>query len=120
MSTVTLAGKEHEVILPTRFAERKELCGAWVNNRIRGAAALVGFCVPSLNVGISFQLCDYNPYEYGAQVLDRLAAMGISDVDMVAASVSIFNALSEGLYPTDPEVVAAVDFTGRSAGDPTT
>ena len=116
-TTVSLFGKAHPLEMPRRFAERQELVSAWVNNKMRGSAALIGVCVPSLDLGPSLVMCDFNVYEYGAQCLDVLKSRGLADVEIMAAAVPMFNALAEGLFPSAVEVDKSVDFTNqREAG----
>jgi hypothetical protein len=132
---VTLKGVEHEVVLP-RFADRRDLVYAMHNHGLRGSAAAIGRCVPSLTVErenpktgkaeqvplvqLEFKAFGYDALEYGAAVWEQLAAHRIRDREIVLAGRVLLAALSDGLFPSDVEVDAAEGFSSPSAGGSTT
>lgn len=116
--TTTLRGIEHAVVLPRRHAERRELASTWANANLRGAAAILAYTVPGLELlrsptnlnGFSPQTYKFDWYEFGADVLERLLADGHDEDDVLKASVPIFNAIAVMLSPSQAEMDEARDF----------
>lgn len=116
---VTLGGEEHEVVLPQQWAVRRELVLGCVRNSLRGGAAVVGACVPSLKLKASYAGHHCEPVAYGGAVWEELSMRGIGDGEIVEQSVAIFNALRELAFPSAEEVEGAEDFSSASEATPT-
>ena len=113
---VTLGGESHAVTIPPRFAERREILSLAYANAMRGAAAAVAICCPSLKlkaanlVSISGITADL-----GARAWEELDGRGIEAVDLFTEAQTIISAINEAAFPNAPEVKAQEDFTGRAA-----
>lgn len=123
--TVNLGGESFPVNLPRRHAERRELATTWVRANLRGAAAIIAFTVPALELlrapgrteGLDPGAFGYDWFEFGAEALDRLLAKGYDENAILGASVPIFNAIAALLPGSRSEVQAARDFS-KATGAP--
>lgn len=124
--TVTILGKTLPVTLPTRHAERWELTVLYAANLSRGAAAILGLCVPGLTAAVDegglglavlgdLRTCRYDMGEYGARVWEALHAAKVDEADIAAAAAPIFTRLAELSMPTAAEVKERVGFSEASA-----
>ncbi len=108
---VQLGGVEYAATLPRRFAERRGLCGQWVNNRLVGAAAFLGACLPDLKIGYTLGMAEGNVYEYGSAILEELVVKrGLSEVEIVRVGAELFTATAAATFPSASEVERAEDF----------
>lgn len=119
--TIDLFGKSYPVTLPTRHAERHELCMAYSANNVRGSAAILGLCVPELwtegrALTFGYKSCGYDAGEYGARCWDILRAAGVDEATFIAAASPIFVELARLTLPTVSEVAKRVGFSEASAG----
>lgn len=120
MVKVILKGEEHEVVLP-RFADRKDLALAIVGHHLRGSAAAVGLCCPTLKaVTADWKGLRYDAMEYGSIAWEQLAGAGVTDREIARAGNVLLTELSAGIFPTADEVDAAEGFSSPSAGGSTT
>jgi hypothetical protein len=121
---VNLGGASFPVQLPRRHAERRELATCWVRANLRGAAAILAFTVPGLELlrgpanrdGLDPGAFGYDWFEFGAEALDRLLERGYDENALLAASVPVFNAIAALLPPSRAEVAEARDFS-KATGD---
>lgn len=108
---VQLGGVEYAAALPRRFAERRGLCSQWINNRLVGAAAIAGMCIPDLKVGYTLAMVEGNVYEYGSVVLEELVVKrGLSEVELVQVAAGLFTEIAAATFPSAAEVEKAEDF----------
>ncbi len=122
---IHILGADHPVVVPRDYATRRDLVSAWAGNSSRGAAAILGECVPSLwepkpkGGGLaqpfSLRSCAYDAGAYGGRCWDVLHAAGVHEADFIGAAVPVFTHLAGLVSPSVPEVKERVDFTGASA-----
>lgn len=122
--TLTLLG-EHAVTLPRDYATRRDLVSTWAGNATRGAAAILGECVPSLwlakpkgaglTLTASARSCGYDYGAFGGRVWDVLHAAGIEEAEFIGAAVPLFMELAKLTSPAVAEVAERVGFTEASA-----
>lgn len=113
--TMTLGGVTHAVVLPTRPVVRRELCITYGSNTMRGAAAIVGMCAPSLNLRSNYGLCQCNGIEYGGSVWEELTEAGVPDVDILRAAQSVLADLSGHLFASPVTAAEVADTKGFSS-----
>ena len=118
--TVTILGAAHPVVLPPRFAERRELLSLAYGNPQRGAAMALALCCPSLKVKAAYMVHALGvTAEVAGRAWEELSTRGVTDMDMFAAAQPIIGAVDALAFPLAAEVAAAEDFTVPS-GAPVT
>ena len=118
--TVTILGVAHDVILPPRFAERRELLILAAGNPWRGAAAALAVCCPSLGIKAARAVGSAGVTgDLGGRAWEELSARGVADSDMFTAAQPIVTAVDALSFPLAAEVAAAEDFIGQTVAPPT-
>ena len=118
--TIALNGVTHAVILPPRYAERRELLILAAGNPWRGAAAALAMCCPSLKVKAArFAHAAGVTADMGARAWQELHDRGVEDMAMFESAQPIIAALDALSFPTAEEVAAAEDFSVPSGAPPT-
>lgn len=112
---VTLNGEDHKVVMPPDHATRWDLAQMLGNNAIRGSAAVLGVCCPSLRMP-ALSTYQYNVGRYSAEVIDLCASRGITPLHIIEAATPVAVELQRLLLPGEESVADAVGFS--SAEDP--
>ena len=100
---ITLGGVEYEATLPD-YEASFELQIAWSANKIRGACALLGTCLPRLMpAGVTYEAHNYNAMHYGTVVWRELRKRGIEVGEIVGASTPLAIAVTRAAYPAGVE-----------------
>ena len=124
--TVTILGSTYPVILPTMHAERHELVVCYATATARGAAAMLGLCVPGLwtpkekgGAGLvqswTYKSCGRDAGDYGARCWEALHVAGVTEAVFIAEATPIFMALVGSVVTVD-EVADKVGFSEASGG----
>ena len=77
---------------------------------------MLAFCLPSLGIKANYRACEYDPYEYGAQALEELIVLGLTEDEIVRLSAPLFNAIVEKTMPKEKEVADAQSFSKATGG----
>ena len=114
--TITLGGVLHVVTLPPRFAERREILSLAYANAMRGAAAALGVCCPTLELRAARAASTFGiTADLGGRCWEELSERGYGDADLFVAAQPIIAAINEVAFPSAVEVKAQEDFTDRAA-----
>lgn len=123
---VTILGSTYPVILPTWHAERHELVVCYATATARGAAAMLGLCVPGLwtpkekgGAGLvqawTYKSCGRDAGDYGARCWEALHVAGVTEAAFISECQPIFMALVGSVVTVD-EVADKVGFSEASGG----
>lgn len=107
---VTIASKEHRVVIPPDAATRWDLVAMMENNALRGTAAILGECVPTLKLP-RLSAYSYNVGKYAAEVIRLLADAGVSPAEITRQATPVAIEIARLLYPSEDEVGSAEDFS---------
>lgn len=124
--TVKILGSTYPVTLPDRHAERHELVVCYATATARGAAAMLGLCVPGLwaakeagGAGLvqswSYKSCGNDAGEFGARCWEALHAAGVAESEFIAETTPIFMALAGSVVKAG-EVADKMVFSEASGG----
>lgn len=116
---VTLLGAEHDVVLPRRYAEQRELLQLAYTNRLRGAGAVLAACVPGLEVRAKLRGYGGDVAEYGLAAWEELHDRGIDDATMVLAAQGVVEAMQDRCFPSAEEVKERAGFSAPPPVKPT-
>jgi hypothetical protein len=123
---ITLKGQDYPITLPG-FAEREDVAMSWHEAagkpRRQGWALMagLGLAVPTLDApghqafeGHGFDVC-----VYGRSVYNALMGAGHTREELMAAAVVVIDVLCASLFPREPEVDTAANFTDAAEAAPT-
>ena len=116
--TVKLKDTDHKIELPP-FAEREDIAIAYgaetkhPRRQARALAGALGLCVPALGLGglEAYEELDHDLVKYGGRVYSAAMAEGYTQAELMAASAECFTAVCGSLFPREPDVEAAANFT---------
>lgn len=117
---VALCGGDHEVVLPARYAEKRELAQLAYANALRGAGAVLATCCPSLGLRANLRAYRGDVAEFGATAWEELHHRGVGDADMVTAAQPVLEAICEAAFPSAEAVAERANFSGQPPAAPTT
>jgi len=115
-TTVALGEAEYEVVIPGDYCTVQELALFANANPVRGMAAVLGLCLPGLQMAAHYERHGFSVGRFGGWVWERLAKRGISPVQIAEAGQELYPALLVRAYPSDEEVAGAVGFSSPTAG----
>lgn len=123
--TVKLKDTDHKIELPP-FAEREDIAIAYgaeakrPRRQARALAGALGLCVPALGLGglELYEKLDHDLVRYGGRVYSAAMADGHTREELMGASAACFSAVCGSLFPREPDVEAAANFTTAPEDQP--
>ena len=122
-TTVSLGGKEYPITLPP-FAEREDIAIGYhaeakrPRRQSRALIGALGLCVPAFSLGglTLYEELDLDLVKYGGRVYSNAMAQGLAREEIIEAATVCFTAVCASLFPREPEVDAAENFTDQQEG----
>lgn len=116
---VAILGTEHDVVLPRRYAEQRELLQLAFANRLRGAGAILAACVPGLETRAKLRGYGGDVAEFGLAAWEELHERGLDDAAMVLAAQGIVSEMEARCFPSAEEVKNRAGFSAPPPVKPT-